>query len=413
MADQDVDDLVEVLEVLNVDLGHPPLRKIMEADLKALINVATDRSPRFHVRLNTHQQSRVEALCLTIGRVYRDVIKGGSERHRPGCVEDPEGWRAVGVAEAPARSMCSGEATGQRTVRMILGRRTGEHGAPSRSESMDWPIREDAPLPFTLWLGRREPYPVVGSAVPEHWAPKLLSTGMGECDPGIDVGVRVGDVWTVETDVDFTPLRRSLLRHSGRLYAGSEAGTTDLASPTLAVSMTFTRIQGRPIDPTISPVGPSSFPAKQAPGKFRRTESRHFRHLTYFDFPAEKVSLGLDHQRRVGRPAVSPEESQRHGPLLDDVDNVAYLLTDRIDRSPGDVPTFRALAHTGDERMGVPVPVRCAEAGERRNECDPAAVCHVLSKGDQIRDATVSQQLGRPRQRGARKQDVALQGVAR
>src|SRR5829696_820020 len=82
MVDQDVDDLVEVLEVLNVDLGQASVRQIMEADLKALINIAADRSSRLHVRLNTHQQNRVEALFLTIGCVCRDVLHGGSERHR-------------------------------------------------------------------------------------------------------------------------------------------------------------------------------------------------------------------------------------------------------------------------------------------------------------------------------------------
>src|SRR5215218_5170054 len=101
-VDQDFDDLVEIPEVLDVDLGNVPFRQIMKADLKAFIDVAADWSTRVHVRLNTHQQYGVEALRLPVRRVHRHVLDGGSERHRPGSVEDPERGRAVGVAKAAA-----------------------------------------------------------------------------------------------------------------------------------------------------------------------------------------------------------------------------------------------------------------------------------------------------------------------
>ncbi len=40
MVEQNVDDPVEILEVLDVDLGEPPLGQVVEADFEALVDVA-------------------------------------------------------------------------------------------------------------------------------------------------------------------------------------------------------------------------------------------------------------------------------------------------------------------------------------------------------------------------------------
>ena len=66
MIDENVDDLVEVLEILNIDLGKPPLSKIMKADLEALVDIPAEWSAGVHVRLHTHQEHGVEAFGLAI-----------------------------------------------------------------------------------------------------------------------------------------------------------------------------------------------------------------------------------------------------------------------------------------------------------------------------------------------------------
>ena len=84
-----------------------------------------------------------------------------------------------------------------------------------RPEVVVWPIAVDAPLPVTFRLGGGEPDPVRGIAIPKDWAPKLSTTGVGKDHPGVDVGVRVDDAGSGEADVNFTPLRRELVRHLG------------------------------------------------------------------------------------------------------------------------------------------------------------------------------------------------------
>ena len=66
MVDQDIDDVVEILKVLDVDLGEPALGKIMKSDLEALVDVAADWSAGLHVGLHTHQEHGVEAFDLAV-----------------------------------------------------------------------------------------------------------------------------------------------------------------------------------------------------------------------------------------------------------------------------------------------------------------------------------------------------------
>ena len=47
MIDENVDDLVEVLEILNIDLGKPAPSKIMKADLEALVDIPAEWSRAF------------------------------------------------------------------------------------------------------------------------------------------------------------------------------------------------------------------------------------------------------------------------------------------------------------------------------------------------------------------------------
>ena len=66
MINETVDDLVEILKVVNIDLGKPPFSKIIKADLEALVDVTPHRATGVHVWLNRHQQYGVEAFGLAV-----------------------------------------------------------------------------------------------------------------------------------------------------------------------------------------------------------------------------------------------------------------------------------------------------------------------------------------------------------
>src|SRR5512133_3653030 len=91
-------------------------------------------------------------------------------------------------------------------MRMITGRRAGDHGARVWHEMMIRSARVNPPPPFALRLSGGEADTVGGSAVPEHRSAQLLSALVAEDHPGVDVGVRVGASRANERKVNLTPL---------------------------------------------------------------------------------------------------------------------------------------------------------------------------------------------------------------
>ena len=98
-------------------------------------------------------------------------------------------------------------------MRMITGRRAGDHGARIGQKVMIRSAGVNPPPPFALRLSGGEADPVGGSAVPEHRSAQLLSALVAEDHPGIDVGVRVGGTRANEGKVNLTPLECVLDLH--------------------------------------------------------------------------------------------------------------------------------------------------------------------------------------------------------
>jgi hypothetical protein len=212
--------------------------------------------------------------------------------------------------------MRRGKPAGDCTMGMILDRRTGDHHAMSWLEVMIRSGGVNTPPPLTLRLGRCEADPIGGSTVPEHRTSELPSACVGEDHPGVDVGVGVGDIWSGEGDVDFTPLRggapfdklRAHLGGGWGFHLRNETRPADLAGPALPASATFPRIHDRDIDTTCATARPEGFLAETAPSKLRCSQGRHLGRLTYLDFAAEEIGLCLNDERRGGGSAIGSEE---------------------------------------------------------------------------------------------------------
>src|SRR4029450_11459409 len=98
------------------------------------------------------------------------------------------------------------ETAGERSMRMITGRRAGDNGARIGQKVMIRSAGVNPPAPFAARLSGCEANPVGGSAVPEHRSPQSPSALAAEDPPGVGVGVRVGCTRANEGKVDLTPL---------------------------------------------------------------------------------------------------------------------------------------------------------------------------------------------------------------
>ena len=112
-------------------------RQVLEADVEALVRVPVARADRPHVRLDGHQQHRVEALGPPVGRIDPHLVGGRPPGQRPCGVGDQQRGRAVGVHQAAATGRHPPEPVAEERVGLVLadGPRTPNSPGPRPASS--------------------------------------------------------------------------------------------------------------------------------------------------------------------------------------------------------------------------------------------------------------------------------------
>ena len=128
----------------------------------------------------------------------------------------------------------------------------------------------------------------------------------------------------------------------------------------------------------------------------------------------QDVALKLHGQVIRCRAAVDAQDWNAHARgLRHAVDDVARLVGHGFESGADDMRLSRAACQADHQAARIHVPVRRAQAGERRHEIDAAGVWHAGGQGFAFRRAVDDLQLvPQPLHRGAGHENAALQGVA-